>query len=93
MASLTAGGQPVKVLDGVIMRAFAVHEAGIYYVDRRADQTRLQFFEFATGRSRMVACNLGNVRSDLSVSRDGRTILYTRQESSVDDLMLVENFR
>jgi tricorn protease-like protein len=89
----TSGGQPVKVLDGVYMRAFVVLETGIYYVDRRTGETQLQFFDFATSRSRMVARNLGNVRPGLTASRDGRTILYTRQESSVDDLMLVENFR
>jgi hypothetical protein len=40
-----------------------------------------------------VARNLGNVDNPLTVSPDGRTILYSRTDSSVDDLMLVENFR
>ena len=89
----TSGGEPVKVLDGVYMRAFVVLETGIYYVDRHAGEARLQFFDFATGRSAIVARNLGNVRIGLTASRDGRTILYTRQESSVDDLMFVDNFQ
>jgi hypothetical protein len=69
-----------------------VLDAGVYYVDQLAGETRLQFFNFATGRSSIVARNLGNVRTGLTSSRDGRTLLYTRQDSSVDDLMLVENF-
>jgi hypothetical protein len=48
---------------------------------------------FAARRSSTVARNLGDVRTGLTASPDGRTILYTRTDSSVDDLMLVENFR
>ena len=44
----TSGGQPVKVLDGVVEWTFVVLERGIYYIDRPAAETRLQFFDFAT---------------------------------------------
>ena len=54
---------------------------------------RLQFLEYANGKSTMVARNLGRVSFSLGASPDGRTILYRRVDSSVDDLMLVENFR
>ncbi len=40
-----------------------------------------------------MARNLGDVDNPLTASADGRTILYGRVDSSVDDLMLVENFR
>ena len=97
----TSGGVPVKVLDGVVLRAFVVLEGGIYYIDRPSGEslyagpgeTRLQYFDFATRRSTTVARNLGNVGLGLTASPDGRTILYSRVDSSVDDLMLVENFR
>ncbi|PYV33129.1 MAG: hypothetical protein DMG09_22900 [Acidobacteria bacterium] len=88
-----SGGQPAKVLEGVFLRAFVVLEKGIYYIDRPSGESRLQFFEFATGKSTTVARNLGDVGLGLTTSPDGRTILYSRVDSSVDDLMLVENFR
>ena len=53
----------------------------------------LSSFDFATGKSTTVARNLGDVGLGLTTSPDGRTILYSRVDSSVDDLMLVENFR
>ncbi len=100
-----AGGVPVKVLEGVVQGNFLVRERGIFYIDRPSgegaiytidrpsSETRLQYFDFATGSSRTVARNLGIVGVGLTVSPDGRTILYTRVDSAVDDLMLVENFR
>ena len=88
-----SGGEPVKVLDGVVMRAFVVLARGIYYIDRPERASRLQFFDFATRKSTTVAGNLGDVRLGLTASPDGRTILCTRLDSAVDDLMMVENFR
>ncbi len=98
-------GSPVKVLDGVILGNFDVVEGGIYYIDRLSSEvgvqltgppsgeTRLQYFDFATGQSTTVARNLGTVGFGLSASPDGRTIFFSRVDSSVDELMLVENFR
>jgi hypothetical protein len=93
------------VLEGVVLGNFVVLERGIYYidrpsgeggihyVDRPSSETRLQYFDLATRRSTTVARNLGNVDLPLTTSPDGRTILYARIDSYVDDLMLVENFR
>ena len=52
-----------------------------------------QFFDFATGRWTTVIRDLGPMALGLSVSRDGRTIYFTRVDSSADELMLVEHFR
>jgi Tol biopolymer transport system component/DNA-binding winged helix-turn-helix (wHTH) protein len=100
-----SGGAPMKVLDGVVRAAFTVLDGGIYYIDRPSaeggllfvdqpsGETRLQYFDIATRRTTTVARNLGNVYLGLTASRDGRTIFYSRVDSSVDELMLVENFR
>jgi Tol biopolymer transport system component len=100
-----SGGVPDKVLEGVVLGNYAVREGGIYYIDRPTGQggvyyldkpsgeTRLQYFDLATRKSTTVARNLGTVDVFLTVSPDSRTILYSRMDSSVDDLMLVENFR
>ena len=89
----TSGGQPVKLLEGVVHFAFAVCGKGIYYIDQPTGETRLQFYDVGTGRTTTVARNLGEVGQGLTVSPDGRTILYTRFDASANNLMLVENFR
>ncbi|MBK5292075.1 MAG: PD40 domain-containing protein [Acidobacteriia bacterium] len=90
-----SGGKAVKVLDNVHGATFAVLEQGIYYIETNSGETRLQFYHFSSRKSTAVARNLGDVPSTggLTVSPDGRTILYSRLDSSVEDLMLVENFR
>ena len=89
----TTGGEPVKVLDGVVWFNYCLVENGAYYIDRLGGETRLQYLNFVTGKSTTVARNLGEVAAGLTASPDGRTILFTRVDSSIDDLMLVEDFR
>jgi Tol biopolymer transport system component/DNA-binding winged helix-turn-helix (wHTH) protein len=89
----TSGGAPTKVLDGVVLAAFAVLDQGIYYIDRTSAEARLQYFDLATHKSTIVAHDLGNVFLGLTASPDGRTIFYSRLDSSLDDVMLVDNFR
>ncbi len=88
-----SGGQPVKVIDGVVWFNWWLFENGAYYIDRLGGETRLQYLNFATGKSTTVTRNLGEVGAGLTASPDGKTILFTRMDSSADDLMLVENFR
>lgn len=88
----TSGGEAVKVLEGIVWWAFAVTR-GVYYAEQTAEETRLQFFDLTTRRSTTVAHDLGDVRYVMATSPDGRALYYARLDSSVDDLMLVENFR
>ena len=98
------GGPAVKVIEGVVLGNFDVVEDGLYYIDRvsgeagsftdRPDgETRLRCFDFATSRSATVATNLGAIGPGLSATRDGRTVFFSRVDSSTDELILVDNFR
>jgi hypothetical protein len=87
------GGAAVKIAEGVNSTSFDVIDSGVYYLEQLAGEARLQYFDFATRKATTVARNLGNVDFGLSASRDGRTILFCRVDSSVNDLMLVEKFR
>jgi serine/threonine protein kinase len=88
-----SGGEPIKVVDGVIWFNYSLIDNGMYYIDRLADDTRLQYLNFLSSKTTTVARNLGQVSAGLAASPDGKTILFTRVDSSADDLMLVENFR
>ena len=90
----TSGGPAVKVHDGVFNGAFAVTTGGIYYGATRPD-VRIEFFDFVSRKATVVARNLGEgvEVGGLATSADGRTLLYVRRQSAVDDLMLVERFR
>lgn len=98
-----SGGAPVKLLDGVINSAFDVIASGIYYLDRATPDTtasvtttrtaRLQYYDFATRRSTVIAADVGSVNLGLSASPDGRTIFFSRTDASADELMLVEKFK
>jgi Tol biopolymer transport system component len=88
-----SGGEPVKVLDGVLWFNLWLRETGAYYIDGAASETRLQYLDFATGKSTTIVRNLGNVSSGLTSSPDGKTLFYVRLDSAIDDLMLVDNFR
>jgi len=91
----------LSLKDGVVVRlpvnvaswSFCVIEGGIYHVERAAGDTRIMYFDLSTHRSTVIARNLGNAGVGLTASRDGRSLLYSRVDSSVNDLMLVERFR
>jgi dipeptidyl aminopeptidase/acylaminoacyl peptidase len=101
------GGSPTKIADAVLNGAFDVAEKGVYYIDHaaagsgvaqpqldsRGGEMRLQYYAFATGRTVTVAANVGPTFLGLSTSRDGHTVFFPRVDASVDELMLVENFR
>ncbi len=95
-----AGGEERQVpglLSAGYWRYWAVLDDGIYFVSPAASaRPALKFFSFATHR----VTQLGVLERDplqgppgLTVSTNGRWILYAQADHSISDIMLVENFR
>jgi Tol biopolymer transport system component len=89
-----SGGEESQVLPSVVAHDFSVVNEGIYFipepgVDRKFS---IQFLSFANGKVKTVASMSGRPAEGLSVSPDGRSLLFSRMDEAGSDLMLVENF-
>ncbi len=91
------GGEEIPVveqLDGGYWGYWDIAKDGIYFYD--AKTKAIEFFSFATRELAKVAVpEIKPPRIDpgLSVSPDGRWILYAQVDQVDSDIMLVENFR
>ncbi len=91
------GGEETRVLGPVA--EFAVTAEGIYFIEIGTRMwvgtagNSLKFFSFAKGTTEKVADVKLNPLNALSVSPDGRYVLFSQVDPFVSDLMLVENFR
>ena len=81
------------MLPSVNLRAFSLVTDGIYFIpEPGADgKSFIQFLSFATAKVKTVA-PMGIPLEGLSVSPDGRSLLFSQLDESGSDLMLVENF-
>ena len=95
------GGAPEKIIDGVVAGLFDVTDGGIYYVERVVGEAgtgsgvrhQLQYLDLTSRRSMTVAPNLGPVTFGLTATADGRTVYFSRVDSSIDELTIVDGFR
>ncbi len=73
---------------------FTVTESGIYFLGRGGD---FNLFDFATGQVKTLATIEGVAdgfrAASFSVSPDGRSLLFVRNDRNEADLMLIENLR
>ncbi|HVN77498.1 MAG TPA: hypothetical protein VMW38_00735, partial [Terriglobia bacterium] len=89
-------GKEVQVVSTNISNHFCVADSGIYFIPQLGSNQKssIQFLSFATGKVKVVAPTSGEPWEGISVSPDGRYLLFSQlDESSGSDLMLVENFR
>jgi Tol biopolymer transport system component len=96
------GGEESLLLDthkAGYWSAWTVVERGIYFLTaEQLARPAIEFFSFTTGKVTEIAPLAKSFRpwtnpEGLSVSADGRWLLYTQVDRADMDIMLVENFR
>jgi Tol biopolymer transport system component len=92
MAMPVAGGPERKVFDCVPFWDFAIGGAGVYHVGCGTGTVPLYLLDIATGRDSLLG-KLENVEGGITVSPDGKTVLYAKTVGEGSDLMMIENFR
>jgi Tol biopolymer transport system component/DNA-binding winged helix-turn-helix (wHTH) protein len=82
------------VTDAGVMRDFVVTASRLYYLrPSPAGTSTLRSFEFATAKDVSTATFTGPLDLGLSLSPDGRYVLYSQLDHVGTNLMLVENFQ
>jgi hypothetical protein len=95
-----AGGQESLVIDqhqAGLWRQWAVIETGLFFITAETpDRPVIEFLTFATGKISPVMAlkkKLPDTASGLSVSPDGRSLLWAQLDQVTSDIMLIDNFR
>jgi len=97
LARQTTGGEARTILRCV--DDYTVESRGILYLEcagppgSAGSRRKLRRWDAATGQDRLVASIEATIVIGLSVSPDGRTILYGHSSWGTADLMMIENFR
>ncbi len=93
------GGEETRVLDWGEDGVWALTNQGICFFDiSKSTGAALKFYNFATGKATLLRqfskeTQVETGSTSLTVSPDGRWILYVQRDQSGSNLMLVENFR
>jgi eukaryotic-like serine/threonine-protein kinase len=91
----TDGGEERKILDTDMYVSLAVASNGLYLTAGTGGTTpgKLMFYRFPNGPLKEVPNAGPTARFGLSLSPDGKYLLYNKQTATGSDLMLVENFK
>ncbi len=87
-----AAPQPVAGMPNISdEHQWAVVASGIYFVPQTAPRT-ICFYDFATGHTREIFKTDRELSDGISVSPDGRYMLYSQLDENNSNIMLVSNF-
>jgi Tol biopolymer transport system component/DNA-binding winged helix-turn-helix (wHTH) protein len=96
----TSGGEETPVLDvhrAGFWRFWDLTEKGIYFATAEAPDRRLiEFYDFTTGKVTQIAKldkPLPTMAGGLTISPDGRWLIWPQLDQVGSDIMLMENFR
>ena len=79
-----SGGEESPVLPSVVFRAFCLVNEGIYFIPEPGADRKysIQFLSFATAKVKTVAPMSGPPAEGLSVSPDGRSLLFSQVDAA-----------
>jgi Tol biopolymer transport system component len=91
------GGEETRILDksgSILWYDWALARNGIYFLDTAAKpKEAIEFLDFASGKTTPVVYPDKPVIWGVTVSPDGRYLLYVQTDLSQSSLVLVKNFR
>jgi Tol biopolymer transport system component len=88
-------GPESRLLDSVVPSAFCVAKKRLYFIEGKVDHygENLKYLDLTSGRVFMIAPIHHPVYIGLTVSPDGRTLLYTQIDLVNSDLMMLDEFQ
>ena len=65
---------------------------GIYFIPKEAPYS-LRYYDLSTAKTRLILNIDKELENGLSISPDGRWVIYSQTDQFNGDIMLVDNFR
>ncbi len=90
------GGEATRIIPDLRhASAFAVSAEGVYFMPTPVDDAgaSIHFMDFSSGNNRKVVDLPAQGAYSLSVTKDGKSLIWSQTDQAGADLMLVENFR
>ena len=88
----TPNGNQTRVSSPLSQWAFSPAARGAYFIDGGKLLANVKFLDFKTRAIRTIAAIHGRLADGISVSPDGKWLLYTQVDTASSELMLVDNF-